>query len=98
MREAIVAHASDCPALSGCCAVRYKTDAYSGVSCNGEAHECEPSDCRAAEQLRELVEAAEAYSEYDPTPKTYHRLDAALQPFRSAPLRAETEAARKGGA
>jgi hypothetical protein len=54
----LIIHEETCPALWKCCAFKYKTNAYSGVSCDGEDH---AHDCHAptAVQLEELVKAAE---------------------------------------
>ncbi len=89
----VIAHEPDCPALSPCCAFDCGTNAYSGVSCDGERHVCEPP-CRGEARLKELVEAAELIL-YDYawllTDKAEDRLDAALQPFREEVMPCETK-------
>lgn len=78
----LVIHKDTCPAL--CQMKRFWRGRLVQFECNHHDHACTCS-APTAEQLRELVEAAEVISDWrtgEYRPETTERLDAALVPFR----------------
>ena len=83
-------HAADCDVFLRCCAHQFKTDAYSGISCDGTRHACDCSGSRMVaverEKLERLVQAAGEVVDdaaMNCGLDSYQRISDALAPFRS---------------